>query len=118
LAGLATGSLNTAGTAAANADYLPRNAEGGRIGVTSEPVAPNANFPGGFFICSVMQGRFARQLDATIDDGNTTSGSLRVIGQNAPNDVVSTVDATGAGIFAATLTPANDSTTYTVCMGN
>ncbi|MBU1235778.1 MAG: prepilin-type N-terminal cleavage/methylation domain-containing protein [Gammaproteobacteria bacterium] len=110
LAALATGTSDTA-----SVDYVPRNAEGGRIGITSDAIAPNANFPGGFYICSEMQGRYARQLDATIDDGDTTTGTMRVIG---PGGTVSTADATGAGVFAASLTPANDGTTYTVCMGN
>lgn len=117
LAGLATGTSSTA-----SPDYLPRNAEGGRIGVTSDPVATDAaaNFPGGFFVCSVMQGRFARQLDATIDDGNTTTGMMRVIGQG---EIASTAAAPVAGPPAtfggvANLTPANDGTTYTICMGS
>jgi prepilin-type N-terminal cleavage/methylation domain-containing protein len=117
LAGLATGTSNTGA-----ADYLPRNAEGGRIGVTSDPVAThaNANFPGGFFVCSVMQGRFARQLDATIDDGNTTTGMMRVIGEG---EIASTAAAPVAGPPATfggiqNLTPANDGTTYTICMGS
>jgi len=117
LAGLATGTATLAAQ-----DYEPRNAEGGRIGITSERVAtdPGANFPGGFYICSVMQGRFARQLDATIDDNNTTSGTLRVIGQG---EVASTAVPPAAGPPAtfggvANLGPANDATLYTVCMAN
>jgi prepilin-type N-terminal cleavage/methylation domain-containing protein len=117
LAGLATGTTDTTA-----ADYVPRNAEGGRIGITSERVATDAaaNFPGGFYICSVMQGRFARQLDATIDDGNTTSGTMRVIGAG---EVASTDTAPAAGpppTFGgvANLGPTNDATLYTVCMGN
>lgn len=111
LAGLATGPSSFA----VPADYLPRNAEGGRIGVTSDPVitGAGANFPGGFFVCSVMQGRYARQLDATIDDANTTTGTLRVIGQN---QISSNTQANFAGL--ANLTPNDDGNTYTVCMGN
>jgi prepilin-type N-terminal cleavage/methylation domain-containing protein len=112
LAALATGPT-TYGDAAALAAYLPRNAEGGRIGITSDPVitGAGANFPGSFFICSVMQGRFARQLDATIDDGNTATGSLRTIavGEQASEAVAN---------LPANLTPGNDATLYTVCMGN
>jgi prepilin-type N-terminal cleavage/methylation domain-containing protein len=117
LAGLATGTSNVAAQ-----DYVPRNAEGGRIGITSERVATNAaaNFPGGFYICSVMQGRFARQLDATIDDNNTTSGQMRIIGQG---EVASTAAAPAAGPPAtfggvANLGPADDATLYTICMAN
>lgn len=117
LAGLATGTSNVA-----LQDYIPRNAEGGRIGITTQRVATDAaaNFPGGFYICSVMQGRFARQLDATIDDNNTTSGQMRIIGQG---EVASTAAAPAAGPPAtfggvANLGPADDATLYTICMAN
>lgn len=110
LAALATGPT-TFGDAAALAAYIPRNAEGGRIGITSEPVIVGGNFPGSFFICSVMQGRFARQLDATIDDGNTATGSLRAIAL--------TEKATEAlAAVPNNLTPNEDANLYTVCMGN
>lgn len=108
LAGLATGI-----TDATKPEYFPRNAEGGRIGITSDPVVTGAtaNFPGSFFVCSEMEGRFARQLDSTIDDGSTATGNLRVIGP------AGTASAAADAVPAA-LTPANDATTYVVCMGN
>jgi hypothetical protein len=67
-----------------------------------------------------MQGRYARQLDATIDDGNTTTGTMRVIGQG---ETASTAVAPVAGppsTFGgiANLLPADDGTTYTICMGS
>jgi prepilin-type N-terminal cleavage/methylation domain-containing protein len=109
LAGLVTGNTSTAVVA----DFVPRNAEGGRLGVTSDPVVTGAgaNFPGSFFVCSVMQGRFARQLDSTIDDGNTKTGNLRVIDQDEKASVAS-------GSEPAALLPKDDANTYTVCMGN
>jgi prepilin-type N-terminal cleavage/methylation domain-containing protein len=109
LAGLVTGTTSTAVVA----EFVPRNAEGGRLGVTSDPVitGTGANFPGSFFVCSVMQGRFARQLDSTIDDGNTKTGNLRVIAQNETASVAT-------GSEPAALTPAEDANTYTICMGN
>lgn len=117
LAGLATGTATLGAQ-----DYEPRNAEGGRIGITSQRVATDAgaNFPGGFYICSVMQGRFARQLDATIDDNNTTSGQMRVIGQGP---VASTAAAPTGGADPTfggenNLGPADDATLYTICMAN
>lgn len=103
LAGLATGTTNTAA-----ADYIPRNAEGGVIGVTSDPVltAPATPYPASFYVCSQgIQGRFARQIDTTLDDGNTQTGTIRVITDNAANM------ADAINVMAA-----NDAVLYTVCM--
>ena len=103
LAGLATGTTNTVA-----ADYIPRNAEGGVIGVTSEPVltAPATPHPAGFYVCSQgIHGRFARQIDTSLDDGNTQTGAIRVITDNAANMA-----------DAINVTAANDAVLYTVCM--
>jgi prepilin-type N-terminal cleavage/methylation domain-containing protein len=109
LAGLATGQTTT-GTS----DYPQRNADGGLIGITSNPVIIGGNWPGNFFICtSGIQGRFVRQLDTAIDDGNTATGSLRVLG---PGVMSSTTQA--AFSTSANLIPADDATDYTICMAN
>jgi hypothetical protein len=104
LAGLATGTPDTT-----SADYIPRNAEGGRIGITGEPVLTTSTttpYPASFYICSQgIQGRYARQIDTTIDDGNTTTGSVRVITDNSAT-VGNAID-----VLAA-----NDTELYTVCM--
>ena len=103
LAGLATGTTNTVA-----ADYIPRNAEGGVIGVTSDPVLSNpaTPYPASFYVCSQgIQGRFARQIDTTLDDGNTQTGTIRVITDNAANMA-----------DAINVTAANDAVLYTVCM--
>lgn len=103
LAGLATGTPTVA-----NADYIPRNAEGGTIGVTSDAVLtnPGTPYPASFYVCSQgIQGRFARQIDTTLDDGNTQTGAVRVITDGAAN----VADATN-------VTAANDAVLYTVCM--
>jgi len=71
-ANLASGSTDL--TAAA-ADFLPLNAENGPLGITS--TAPDG-LTGSFFICSGnLSGRFARQLDTTMDDGATDTGTVR-----------------------------------------
>ncbi|WP_295003244.1 prepilin-type N-terminal cleavage/methylation domain-containing protein [uncultured Dechloromonas sp.] len=104
LAGLATGT-----PVVGNAEYIPRNAEGGAIGITGDAILTAANpvWPANFYICSTgIQGRFARQLDTMLDDGNTQTGTVRVIANGA---------ATQAN--ADLLTPANDQTLYTVCSG-
>ena len=106
LANLATGPTNTD-----VADFLPRNSEGGRLGVTSNAILTNAAPVGGayaasFYVCSDgIQGRFARQLDITLDDGNTRTGALRVI----PNGNASDGDATD-------VTAALDGNLFTVCI--
>lgn len=73
LAGLAAGP-----TVPGAADYIPRNADGGDIGVTG--TSPVAGWTASFFICSAgIQGRYARQIDLMIDDGNTQTGTIRAI---------------------------------------
>ena len=103
LAGLATGTPTVG-----NADYIPRNAEGGAIGITGDPVltAPAIAYPGTFYVCSTgIQGRYARQIDSTIDDGNSRTGSVRVLANN-----------TASQAEAENVLPADDATLYTVCM--
>ncbi len=97
LAGLAAGSTTLADTA-----YAPTNADGGRIGI--QATAPITGMTGSYFVCSDgIQGKFAKQLDTTMDDGNTATGSMRV------------------AVDLATPTPKNtadivDGTTYMVCL--
>ena len=79
--------------------------------MTGGPLLTNAAPVGGayaasFYVCSDgIQGRFARQLDVTLDDGNTQTGALRVITNGAANDGDATL-----------LTPATDGNLYTVCI--
>ncbi len=102
-ANLATGTTNMAA-----ADYIPRNAEGGVMGITGiSPFTVAPGWAGNYFVCSTgIQGRFIRQLDIATDDGTTDTGNVRVICQG-------TCASTAA--FPAALTPANDATLYTVC---
>ena len=108
LANLASGPTVTAA-----ADYLPRNADGGPLGITGDPVFTGAPaWAANFFICSSgIQGRFVRQLDTTIDDGNTSTGTMRVLG-TAAGGILAT-----SGTFY-TVTTADDATLYTVCVAN
>jgi prepilin-type N-terminal cleavage/methylation domain-containing protein len=102
LAGLATGTID-----AASSDYIPRNAEGGRIGITGEAILsrPSTPYPASFYICSQgIQGRHARQLDTTLDDGNTRTGAVRAISDG----VATTAD-------AIEILPQDDAALYTVC---
>ena len=99
LAGLAPGATDPAVTAT----YIPRNADGGQIGVqsvsgfTAIPVAPTAGgITGSYVVCSDgILGRFARQLDTTLDDGVGNTGSMRIVVNGTPsNGVAAPVDAT------------------------
>jgi prepilin-type N-terminal cleavage/methylation domain-containing protein len=102
LAGFSTGTPDTTSN-----DYIPRNAEGGRIGITGEAIltAPSAPYPASFYICSQgIQGRYARQIDTTIDDGNTRTGAVRAI-----SDGATTVQ------DAIEILPEDDAVLYTVC---
>jgi prepilin-type N-terminal cleavage/methylation domain-containing protein len=105
LAGLAAGSTD----ATTPATYVPRNADGGRIGVqsvsgfTAVSVLPTAGgISGAYVICSDgILGKFAKQLDTTLDDGIGSTGSMRVVVNGTPS----------IGVAAPV-----DSTTYLVCL--
>ncbi len=104
LAGLAPGSTDPTATG-----YLPTNAVGGNIGITNSGTTdlPITGMRGSYIVCSsAIAGKFAKQLDTTLDDGDTTKGSMQAIlmtaGQpSAPTAIAST----------------DDDTTYLVCMG-
>ena len=102
LANLAAGS-----TAFANvAGDVPTNADGGRVGVQS--AAPITGMTGSYFVCSEgIQGKFAKQMDITMDDGNTAGGSVRVAA--GPYS--------GTALSAVATTDIADNTTYIVCSG-
>lgn len=102
LAGLAAGSTDfTTSIPAA----VPVNADGGRIGIQS--TAPITGMTGSYFVCSEgIQGKFAVQLDTTMDDGNSAAGSMRVAaGPYA-----------GAALAAVATAAIVDGTTYIVCL--
>lgn len=91
-----------------NPDYIPRNTEGRPIGITGNPplTAPATPWPGAFYVCSTgLLGRFVRQLDQTMDDGNPITGAVRALA----DDTASQADATN-------VQPADDGNRYTVCM--
>jgi prepilin-type N-terminal cleavage/methylation domain-containing protein len=106
-ANLAAGSTDLANMA----EFEPRNSVGGRIGISSLSAGqPHiTGMPGGSYqICSkAILGKFARQLDVQMDDGNTATGSMRT--------VLDTV-AIGTAAPAMTATFPDESTTHTVCM--
>jgi hypothetical protein len=102
------------------AAYIPRNSDGGQIGVSSmtffkgatgfgiTDVAGDPVFEGSFAACSTgITGKLAKQVDVTIDDGNTETGQVRV-GAGTP------VAAGGSAVATAAIL---ESTLYTVCYG-
>ena len=110
LANLASGPTDF-GDATKIAAALPTNADGGRLGIQSD--APITGMTGSYFVCSMgIQGKFAKQIDITMDDGNTAAGSVRVLGTSTTttNDVTTTVT---TGVATTNIV---DSTTYTVCV--
>lgn len=114
LAGLAAGPTALPATPAAGDGMLPVNAVGGEIGIQSNvnftTIATNAagtagtGMTGTYIICSQgILGKFVKQLDITMDDGNTDTGSMRTVDPAAaksyPNGSI------------------QDGNAYTVCMG-
>jgi len=112
LAGLAPGPT-TMPTANTGNVYNPQNASGGFIGVQSgttdiakTPItgADGKAISGAYIICSTgILGKFVKQLDIQMDDGETDSGSM--MAREADDDK------------ATATADIDDATTYTVCMG-
>jgi prepilin-type N-terminal cleavage/methylation domain-containing protein len=105
--GLANGS-----TVVGEANYLPVNAEGGKLGVQSKPELTISGLSGTFAICSQnIPGKFVKQLESLLDNGNTATGSM-MAAENVSG--TSAVDAVTSAGNSPTI---QDNTKYTVCMG-
>ena len=101
LANLAAGSTDFT----APSSVVPTNADGGRIGIQSK--SPITDMTGSYFVCSDgIQGKFAKQIDITMDDGDTAKGSVRAMAAGYA----------GTQQAAVATTDFVDSTTYTVCV--
>jgi len=114
LAGLAPG--ETVVNVAVGNTYMPTNAVAGPIGITNsgtnnpitQPVA--TALKGSYIVCSDnIPGKFAKQLDITLDDGNTATGSLQVTVAGTASGGMSIPTSGPTGIV--------DDTPYLVCMG-
>ncbi len=95
-------------TALADAQFEPRNTNGGRLGIQSigASFSKITGMNGSFAICSDgILGRDAVQIDISLDDGDTATGTLRSILGTA----------SGAAHATATVTTAA-SLPHTVCM--
>ena len=74
LANLATGPIDT------STDIRPDNAVGGKVGITNAAESPISGLTGSYIVCSnAIPGKFAKQLDVTLDNQDTSTGSLRVV---------------------------------------
>ena len=115
LAGLANGQTTIPATPAVGDGYKPVNAAGGEIGIQSNngtlatitsnaAGTANTGMTGTYIICSQgILGKFVKQLDTTMDDGNTDTGSMRTADAATGKSIIST------GII--------EGQAYTVCMG-
>ncbi|MCG6932930.1 MAG: prepilin-type N-terminal cleavage/methylation domain-containing protein [Gallionella sp.] len=92
--------------------YIPTNAVGGTIGVTnSGPDLPITGMVGTYIVCSsAIPFKFAKQLDTTLDDGDTAKGSVQVTAQYGAANYGTAIPTVGNATT-------NDDTPVTVCMG-
>ena len=88
--------------------FAPVNAMGGRIGVTSATATQAlGGLTGTYMICSdAIPGKFAKQLDIQMDDGDTAKGSMRVVPAGETNPATAAVQTTAIV----------EGTNYAVCM--
>lgn len=113
LAGLASGPSAAGDIDCGNGNtYMPKNAEGGVIGIqgvsdfnAAEGLTGADALSGAFVVCSSqVRGSFAKQLDTMLDDGNTELGSVRAY------------KTSGTWATTASITGAEESVQYNVCM--
>lgn len=106
LAGFGPGS-----TTVGSADYIQKNAVGGDIGITNSGTdIPITGIKGTYVVCSNgIPGKFAKQLDTTLDNGDSTSGSVLF----GTSDAAATTKLPSAAPAAEIV----DDRTYLVCMG-
>jgi prepilin-type N-terminal cleavage/methylation domain-containing protein len=106
LGGFAQGS-----TSLAAADYYPKNADGGEVGFEAGRTATPAiaNLKGTYVICSKgILGKYVKQLDLTMDNGDTATGSMMATPVTAYTLGAAATPMTGAGAI-------DDGTAYIVC---
>ena len=86
--------------------YVPTNAVGGNIAAASAGTPWIAGMTGTYQVCSRgILGKFVKQLDIQMDDGNTATGSMRAVADTAT-----------VGGTAVVTSAINEADPYTVCM--
>ncbi len=104
LAGLAAGPTDVN-----DPDYLPRNVLGGEIGIASASSSPIATLRGTYVVCSRgVLGKFVKQIDIALDDGNPATGSFQAM--------ASAASSAATGIPASGTEGVDNDTPYTLCM--
>jgi prepilin-type N-terminal cleavage/methylation domain-containing protein len=97
--------------------YIPKNAMGGDIGISSATAAQLqvAGMSGTYQVCSKgILGKFVKQLDVQMDDGQPCTGSLRAVADGA---ALGATPVKSAGAPAScTGAEIDDAAPYTVCM--
>jgi prepilin-type N-terminal cleavage/methylation domain-containing protein len=94
-------------TVVTDADYIPKNGVGGKLGLSSATTAQLqiSGMSGTYQICSEgILGKFAKQLDTQMDDGKTETGSMRAVAGGA-----------ALGTAGVLTTAIDDATSYTIC---
>jgi hypothetical protein len=110
IANLAAGPTTWAAAALAD-PYVPKNAVGGQIGISSATTGVGGQvqitgMTGTYQVCSAgILGKFAKQLDTQMDDGNTATGSMRTV-----------PDASAIPTAATATAAVDEAQNYTVCM--
>ena len=97
-------------------DYLPTNSVGGVIGITNggannpDPALAATRIKGSYIICSAaILGKYAKQLDIQVDNGDPVTGSMRAYNTTARPSTLSAPTLVSGAL--------DDATSYTVCMG-
>lgn len=108
-------------TVIASAADLPKNSDGGMLGIEAgSTVAANqyiTGLSGTYIVCSKgILGKFAKQLDTTLDDGNTFTGSVRAVPSLAVEARQQVAHCPVANTPAGCTTAIDDAAPYTVCM--
>ena len=82
------------------ASFVPKNSNGGRVGVSG--IAPITGMTGSYFVCSSgIDAKFALQMDITMDNGDTTTGTVQAIKTVSPSVATApdAITATTTGIY-------------------
>lgn len=82
--------------------YVPLNTSGGSIGLSETGLAPIAGLKGNYIICSDnIAGRLLKQLDLTMDDGNTALGAMMAAKATVGGEQIATNDIDENGFYLA-----------------
>jgi prepilin-type N-terminal cleavage/methylation domain-containing protein len=110
MAGFAPGSTVIVGAA----PFVPVNADNGRVGIQSGQTPSITGLNGVNIMCSGgVLGKFSKQLDVNLDDGNPETGSIMIV----VDAVQGTSSVTGLATVAPTpLANIGDNAFTTICM--